>query len=79
MSKQVTLSTVIDEQVKKAASALCKKKGYKLQYFVEKALIDQLEDEIDIEAYYARKNEETIPLEEILKSRKKVARAWNTQ
>lgn len=66
MSKTATLSTVIDANVKKAINALCKRKGYKLQYLVEKALIEQLEDEIDLEDYEARRNEETVSLEEVL-------------
>ena len=32
----------------------------------EKALIELLEDEIDLEAYLARRNEETVSLEEVL-------------
>ena len=66
MSETVTLSTNIDAKIKEALSSFCKKKGLKIQNFVEKAILEQLEDEIDLEAYYERKNEETIPLEDII-------------
>lgn len=70
MEHTATLSTVIDAQVKKAATEYCKRRGIKLQYFVEQALIEQLEDEIDFDAYRKRKNEETVPLESLLATRK---------
>lgn len=71
MKKTTTLSTVINSDVKKAAAALCKRKGMKLQFLIEQALIEKLEDEIDLEAYQERKAEPTIPLEDILSNRKK--------
>ena len=66
MSETATLSTVIDVRVKDAITSFCKRRGIKLRYLVEQALIEQLEDEIDIEAYHARRNEETVSLEEVL-------------
>ena len=69
--QKTTLSTVIDSEVKKAALQFCKKRGFNLCYLVEQALVEQLEDEIDLEAYHRRKHEETIPLEQILLGRKK--------
>ena len=65
-----TLSTVIDARVKRALSVYCKRKGLKVRYVVEEALVEQLEDEIDREAYYARKEEDLFSLEEILADRK---------
>ncbi len=70
MSSQTTLSTVIDSAIKKAATKHCNQRGIKLQYFVEQAIVEQLEDEIDIAAYHQRKDEETVPLEQLLNSRK---------
>jgi antitoxin component of RelBE/YafQ-DinJ toxin-antitoxin module len=70
MSKTANLSTVVDARVKEAATAFCKRHGIKLSYFIEQALLEQLEDEIDLEAYRTRKNEKTIPLEDILAARK---------
>lgn len=66
MNETSTLSTVIDSQVKEAVISFCKKRGIKLRYLIEQALVEQLEDEIDLEAYHSRRNEETIPLEQIL-------------
>ncbi|HEX5036291.1 MAG TPA: DUF6290 family protein, partial [bacterium] len=63
MSQTTTLSTEIDSRVKKAAMEFCKRRGMKLRYLVEQALVEQLEDEIDLEAYRARKDEETVSLE----------------
>ena len=66
MSETATLSTVIDVRVKDAITSFCKRRGIKLRYLVEQALIEQLEDEIDLEAYRERRDEETFSLEEIL-------------
>jgi hypothetical protein len=66
MNETATLSTVIDARVKDAVTAFCKRRGIKLRYLIEQALIEQLEDEIDLEAYRARRDEETVPLEQIL-------------
>ncbi len=71
MSRTATLSTVIDMNVKEAATQFCKRRGLKLRSFIEQALVEQLEDEIDLEAYHARRSEETIPLEDVLAGRKK--------
>ena len=60
MNTVVTLSTNIDLKLKEALTDFCKKRGLKIQHFVEKAIIEQLEDEIDLEAYYKRKDEEAI-------------------
>ena len=39
----------VDLKTKEALTAFCKKRGLKIQHFVEKAIIEQLEDEIDLE------------------------------
>lgn len=66
MSETATLSTVIDARVKDALVSFCKRRGIKLRYLIEQALVEQLEDEIDLEAYHARRNEETVSLEDVL-------------
>mgnify|MGYP001591207081 CR=1 FL=1 len=71
MSATSTLSTVIDSQVKKVALIFCKKHGLKLRHFIESALVERLEDEIDVQAYFERRDEDTIPLEKILAGRNK--------
>lgn len=37
-----------------------------MRFLIEQALIERLEDEIDLEAYRKRRNEETFTLEEVL-------------
>ena len=66
MSKVVTLSTNIDFKIKEALTTFCKKRGFKIQHFVEKAIVEQLEDEVDLEAYHQRKNEETVSLKKLI-------------
>ena len=66
MSEYVTLSTNIDPKLKEALTSFCKKRGLKIQHFIEKAIIEQLEDESDLEAYYARKGEETISFKKLI-------------
>lgn len=73
MAKTATLSTIVDADVKAAATQFCQRRGLKLRSFVERALVEQLEDEADLEAYHARRSEETIPLEDILAGKKKRA------
>lgn len=71
MSETATLSTIIDADVKEAVTNFCKKRGIKLRYLIEQALLEQLEDEIDLEAYRIRRNEETVLFEQILARRGK--------
>lgn len=71
MATTSVLSTIIDSRVKRAVTAFCKRRGLKLRHLVEQALIEQMEDEIDLEAYRNRRDEETVPLEKILAGRKK--------
>ena len=66
MSDTATLSTIIDARVKDALSRFCKRRGIKMRHLIEQALVEQLEDEIDLEAYYARRNEDTTSLEDVL-------------
>ena len=71
MSKQATLSTNIDFELKNALSIFCKKKGLKIQSVVEEAIREHLEDEIDLNSYLERKNEEEVSLAQVLKKLKK--------
>lgn len=66
MSETATLSTIIDARVKEAITLYCKERGIKLRHLIEQALVEQIEDEIDLEAYRNRRNEETVSLEEVL-------------
>jgi hypothetical protein len=58
MKKQATLSTNIDFELKEALTLFCKKRGLKIQSVVEIAIREQLEDEIDLQSYLERKDEE---------------------
>jgi len=71
MSKQATLSTNIDFELKEALSLFCKKRGLKIQSVVENAIREQLEDEIDLQSYQERKDEEEVSLSNVLKKLKK--------
>lgn len=64
--KTATLSTIINSNIKKVLVEFCHKRGLKIRYLIEQALVEYLENEIDLEAYHARKNEETVILEELL-------------
>lgn len=69
--KKINLSTVISYPIKAAVDKHCKAKGLKLQYFVEEALTEKLEDILDIEDYQKRKDEPSFSLDEVLKELKK--------
>lgn len=66
MSETATLSTIIDASVKEAITLYCKERGIKLRHLIEQALVEQIENEIDLEAYLSRRNEETTSLEDVL-------------
>lgn len=71
MAKVATLSTIIDSDVKEAVTNYCTEHGLKLRYLIEQALVEQLEDAIDLEAYRARRGESTVSLERILSRKRK--------
>ena len=71
MSKQATLSTNIDSDLKKALARFCKRRGLKIQSVVETAIREQLEDELDLASYQERINEEELSLAVVLKKLKK--------
>lgn len=67
MEKESTLSTLISSEVKKSLTSYCKAKGLKIRNFIEDALVEKLEDEIDIESYYQRKDEEEFSFDDVFK------------
>jgi len=71
MAKITTLSTNIDADLKKALTLYCKKRGLKIQSVVEEAIREQLEDEVDLADFDARKNEEEVSLSAVLKKLKR--------
>ena len=70
MAESVTLSTSIDANVKRALTAYCKRNGLKIRAVIERAIIEQLEDEIDRQACLDRADEPSISLEDLLAGKK---------
>lgn len=68
--KLANISTQISEKAKKALALFCKKRGIKINRFVEDAIIEKLEDEVDLAEYELRKNEERISIDEVEKALK---------
>lgn len=65
MSEAAELSVVIDARLKSSITALCKKRGVSLSDLVEEALIEHLEDVVDLEAFRQRRSEVTSPLDKV--------------
>jgi antitoxin component of RelBE/YafQ-DinJ toxin-antitoxin module len=66
MANTVALSTIIDAEVKKALQAYCERNGLKMRAVIERGIVEQIEDEIDLRAYRDRRDEPTLSLEELL-------------
>ena len=66
MSK-VQLATRIDPKVKSAMDEVCQQKGIKLNYFVETAILEKLEELQDIVDLKKISKEPTRPLSHVLK------------
>lgn len=62
----VPLSTLIDPRIKRALAAYCKKRGLKLRHVIEESLLEKLEDEIDRQAFYDRRDEKLYSIKEVL-------------
>jgi hypothetical protein len=71
MSSTASLSTSIDAGLKQALTQYCKRKGLKIRQVIEQGIIEQIEDEIDREAWIARRDEPTTPLEEVVANRRR--------
>ncbi|MBI3017191.1 MAG: hypothetical protein HYY62_04250 [Deltaproteobacteria bacterium] len=65
--KKANISTVLSITVKDALMLFCKKRGLKMSHFIEEAIQEHLEDEMDLEAFETRRTEKRIPLAEVLK------------
>ena len=65
------LATKIDEDVKKTVELVCKERGYKMNKFIEDALLDKLEELEDVEDLQKLRREPTKKLQEVLKDLKK--------
>ena len=66
----IQLATKIDSHVKKTVESVCRERGYKMNKFIEEALLDKLEELEDIEDIKSLRREPSRPLSEILKELK---------
>ncbi len=64
------LATKIDREVKEAVSEVCQARGWKLNKFIEEALLDKLEELEDLEDVKSLRKEPSRPLHEVLKALK---------
>lgn len=67
---ETKLSTIISKPIKDAVTVFCKKNGLKLKNFIEEALLERLEEQMDIEDIKSRKKEPTVSFEQIFKRMK---------
>ena len=67
---QSQLATKIDQDVKQTVEGVCREKGWKMNRFIEDALIDKLEELDDLVDLKALRRELTKPFGEVLKNLK---------
>ena len=60
MTKQTGFSTTINSETKSLLERYCKARGIKMNHFVESAIMEKLEDEMDSEIIESRELEETV-------------------
>jgi hypothetical protein len=65
------LATKIDADIKEALERVCREKGYKMNRFIEEALLDKFEEMEDVEDLRKLRREPTRSLQDILKDLKK--------
>jgi hypothetical protein len=70
MPSKVQLATRVDGRIKTAVEKICRSRGYKMNKFIEEALLDKLEEMEDIENIRTIRKEPTRPLSEILEELK---------
>jgi len=66
MATTVQLTARIDKTLKKAIEEYCKSCGMIMNYFVQEALLDKIEEIEDIEDLKKIRHEPTRPLSEVL-------------
>ena len=66
----VQLATTITAKVKRAVEKVCKMRGFKMNKFIEEALLDKLEELEDAEEITTLRQETTRPLAAILRELK---------
>ena len=73
MPREATLSTAIDPAVKRALALYSKKRGLKMRFVVERAIVELIEDESDLTVWRQRRDEPVVPWAEVLKAHRKAA------
>ena len=68
-TKVAYLSTTLSAPLKGALIRFCRKRGLKINHFIQEAILERLEDEDDLAVYEKRRHEKKISLEELLKNR----------
>ena len=58
--EMVSFSTTLTKSTKELLERFCKKRGLRMNYLVERAIIELLEDEMDKEIIEERELEETV-------------------
>ena len=64
---QVQLAARIDRRVKDAVVKVCAARGQKINHFVERALLDKLEELEDLEELKGLRREPTRPFKDVLR------------
>lgn len=67
---QTQLATKIAREVKKAVESVCQQQGWKMNRFIEEALIDKLEELEDLHDLRLLRREPTKPLSEVIRGLK---------
>jgi hypothetical protein len=71
MPDQVQLGTRIDARIKEAVEKFCRAKGLKMNHFIERALLDRLEEIEDTEDVRRLRTEPTRPLADVVRDLKR--------
>ncbi len=58
--EQVSFSTTLSRATKEVLERFCRKRGLRMNHFVEEAILERLEDEMDREIIDARELEEIV-------------------
>lgn len=64
---EAQLATKIDKRVKDAVSAICEQRGWKINRFIEEAILDKLEELDDVADVKALRKEPSRPLSDVIR------------
>jgi hypothetical protein len=68
MPREASLSTAIDPTVKKALASYAKKRGLKIRFVVEQAIVELIEDESDMSLWRQRREEPTVAWDDVVRA-----------